>query len=835
MSGAKSQLGQSMVEILISAFILAVLTIALVGVATLGTKTAVVSEQRTVAQALVNKKVELIKLTPYLDVGFSDGGSPDGIFLSTETVVQNDSDYVIMMDFELVDDPENGCEDLGGLCDGSTIDESTADYKQVVVRVKYPAADNASKEVVVSTFSVSGQAAALLGTVECDPIDTTGSCPAGQLCCSERCIPLCEPGACPEGYTCATDGCGCELESCAWCETGECSDDFECVGGGEQCEEGSCTALCVTDSDCPGGESCDGYGVCQPPCTEDAECSSDQVCFDGFCQPPGCLDDGYCATGYGCEDFQCVPTSCPSDPAWCPPNYNCVEDTCMPAVCTEGSCPGSWGCIAGTCEPPWCGGSQPCQNGSCVQGECQPPTCGSHEDCQGDAVCLAGTCSDPPACPPACPGTLTCSAGQCVNPNRDVDPVLINVECPAPVTYPCLPAIGEVTITWRPIEGTMLCEPTIDVDDCTIASDPANEWSDTDGDGITNCAPPGTFPTINECTPFYPIECGSSCPGCPACPVNESCIEGRCMPDQPCPVDYAPHPTIAGACVEEMSTVPQVICPASCPGSAYCSAGQCVTAGCISNEQCEAAYGAYMCRNYMCIPKYDRDCSYCIPPERIQYCYGYDCPTCGGGAGTACTDPVGVASTVVWMQDEATGCDHLTCEYAASNCGNNITQPGEDCDGIDDANCPGVCNGSCQCPAAACGNGVVDIGEQCDTAIIEPPVQCPMTGPGTCDPVTCYCPSQTPAPQCGNGQIDEGEDCDPLAVPEGCGGGQYCDGVDCLCYGGSPSGTPPPGTCGDGNLDPGEACDDPPWDCGGPEFNCVSCLCEATASPPPFP
>lgn len=456
----------------------------------------------------------------------------------------------------------------------------------------------------------------------------------------------------------------------------------------------------------------------------------------------------------------------------------------MPAACSEGTCPGSWECVYGHCQPPWCSGAQSCNGGlACVEAQCQPAVCQNHEQCQGYAVCLGGTCTSPPACPPACPASLSCVGGLCLNPNMTLAPLVLTNECPAPMTFPCLPAIGEVTVTWVPVEGEVFCEPSITVGACTTDANPAAEWSDTDGDGITNCGPPATMPPLNACTPLtYPIECGSSDPSFPSCPANESCIEGRCMPDQPCPAGYVNHPTLAGKCIEEVSVAPPVACPGSCPGSSYCVAGECVTAGCLTDAQC-ALDGNYMCRNNVCVAKEARDCSFCIPPERIQYCYSLDCLTCGGGPGSACTDPLGAPSVVVWKEDKTTGCSYLTCEYAPAVCGDGVVQPGEDCDigpPVSDANCPGQCAVNCQCPAPFCGNGIVDQGEVCDWGM--PP------GGGSCTAVECgngvplcACPTLAPPPLCGNGLIDYafGEVCDWSVNPDGCGA-SYCKDI-CVC------------------------------------------------------
>ena len=71
----------------------------------------------------------------------------------------------------------------------------------------------------------------------------------------------------------------------------------------------------------------------------------------------------------------------------------------------------------------------------------------------------------------------------------------------------------------------------------------------------------------------------------------------------------------------------------------------------------------------------------------------------GGNIGDVCTI---VDNTV----DEVIG-------SLVAECGNDTTEIGEECDGSDDAACPGTCVSSCRC-AGDCGNGTIDGEEECD-------------------------------------------------------------------------------------------------------------------------
>jgi hypothetical protein len=103
-------------------------------------------------------------------------------------------------------------------------------------------------------------------------------------------------------------------------------------------------------------------------------------------------------------------------------------------------------------------------------------------------------------------------------------------------------------------------------------------------------------------------------------------------------------------------------------------------------------------------------------------------------------------------------------------CGNSITESGEDCDGTDDAMCPGLCQIDCMCPLPICGNNIIEFDEECDGTSTG---SCPT---GTCD-VGCVCP----APVCGNDIVEAGEHCDGTedsACPALCQAGCTCPSID---------------------------------------------------------
>jgi hypothetical protein len=146
-------------------------------------------------------------------------------------------------------------------------------------------------------------------------------------------------------------------------------------------------------------------------------------------------------------------------------------------------------------------------------------------------------------------------------------------------------------------------------------------------------------------------------------------------------------------------------------------------------------------------------------------------------------------------------CQSCQC-VPAPVCGNELLEPGEDCESW--APCPSgkTCTASCKCeplPAPACGNGELETGEQCETD-----AQCDSGS--TCQ--SCQCVAK-----CGNGQLDAGEQCDGAAGT--CGAANEC--VQCQCL----------PKCGNGKVDAGEQCDGVgPAQCTTPGDACYKCQCQ---------
>ncbi len=102
---------------------------------------------------------------------------------------------------------------------------------------------------------------------------------------------------------------------------------------------------------------------------------------------------------------------------------------------------------------------------------------------------------------------------------------------------------------------------------------------------------------------------------------------------------------------------------------------------------------------------------------------------------------------------------------SGSTCGNDIREPGEQCDGTDAPSCPTLCRADCTCPPPICGNDIKEAGEECDGSDAN---ACPGDCLADC---TCPCVDFEQTVDCSGGpyQISgdpsgEADDCSPFVL-----------------------------------------------------------------------
>lgn len=164
--------GFTLVEILVAVFLFGILALAVIGLATLGTRLSIESERETVAQAIVNEKIEFIRSLKYDDVGYTDatGSEPDGVVVRSETAMRNQQQYALTTTITLKDDGDN--QSLPSQAD---LIEANADYKEVVVKAVWQTSSGNDRDVSVTTIVSPG------GNLDiCTP--GTATCVGGTLC-----------------------------------------------------------------------------------------------------------------------------------------------------------------------------------------------------------------------------------------------------------------------------------------------------------------------------------------------------------------------------------------------------------------------------------------------------------------------------------------------------------------------------------------------------------------------------------------------------------------------------------------------------------------------------
>lgn len=138
-----------MVEILIDIVIFVTLALAIVELSSLGTRTSLDSQHRTVATGIVNERIEQIRALPYDAIGYNETGlppdEPDGVLTRSETVTRNRQPYTVDTTITLVDDPLNGTT--------PSLTEATADYKKVQIRLSWLTASADTRSVQTVTYA----------------------------------------------------------------------------------------------------------------------------------------------------------------------------------------------------------------------------------------------------------------------------------------------------------------------------------------------------------------------------------------------------------------------------------------------------------------------------------------------------------------------------------------------------------------------------------------------------------------------------------------------------------------------------------------------------------
>lgn len=124
----KNNQGFTIIEILVTIFIIAVVVTGIFGLFVLNIRTSQEAERRVIATALANERAEMIRNLPYASVG-TQGGIPAGAIVPNETIVRSGTSYTINTDIRYIDDA------FDGLVTSNPPDLLNTDYKQARIEV----------------------------------------------------------------------------------------------------------------------------------------------------------------------------------------------------------------------------------------------------------------------------------------------------------------------------------------------------------------------------------------------------------------------------------------------------------------------------------------------------------------------------------------------------------------------------------------------------------------------------------------------------------------------------------------------------------------------------
>lgn len=645
---------------------------------------------------------------------------------------------------------------------------------------------------------------------QCDGTANDGQCPASA------CQPDCNCGPyCGDDVVNGTEQC--DGSGSTACPASACQPNCTCgpycgngtIDGSEQCDgsaTGACAGSCQADCTCAptcgnnmreGGELCDGTDAALCPTECQADCTCPAIGELSFVVSPGAdLDTGWTGTSHdfgvqvgstiagvigacdGVTDTECtffanVGSHCSGDGS-----ISCTDTT---------QCPVGQTCVIMTYGPPL-----PLSSGGipvCIVNRFSGDVTGTYNTATGSSE-------------------ITVPLNSLVHLAADVNRPCPICDCGQADPQTC--AIGQAgTCSDNPlrsctVEGTGPFGPTSN--DC-----PPNSASNISGSGLSLAFAPATtgtktFASNQPCTGsgFQSQQCW-----CPQQAQPSACLnacDGGTNDAQPCTTDGDCLAAPAGSC----KPLCRSIAGQTRPGEGVQAVGEGECAAGPLDQTCSGAHQVTCTTDAQCV-----GLGTCITETRKCFLD----PIVRQGVPGTTSNVFGSAFCIPATTSPAVnntaglpgpGAIRFPNVVTAAFCGDGAkNRPAEECDGGDDANCPGACAPNCTC-TTTCGNNLKEFGEQCDGT---DSTSCPGLCKPPSDPAECTCPAI-----CGDGFVGPGEICDPG------GPGGTPPPSDAACPGACLQGTctcPPP-ICGNGTIEPGEVCELPQVNCG-PLQICAGC------------
>ena len=593
--------------------------------------------------------------------------------------------------------------------------------------------------------------------------ESNSDCDNG-ICCDEECVePECESDTdCEDNNPCRKEHCqeanSCEAK-CSWEKITDCKDDDQCCPEGCEGLDNDCEVECIDKVGCNdiGDTYCNIQENTIYTCGEEGdgddclEYTSSQDCSGCICSCGDYTDTGD-ESVVSCEDG--LDNDCDGD-------TDTEDDDCSNCISSGNPC-GTDPCCSGKCDDETnycfscvdCFGNPFCslyESGECeeqcgVPEECDDTTSSEHtllnsctktgetyfqDECyhcglQDLNICNStGDCTAEPACNGLSPGTVldTCSfAGedffldQCNSSCGIVDKDNVCRSDPG--------CTGDLSCNGTTVGGSCgagICNATCQ---CEIGS---------------ACEDEGGVCSLGCCSGLTCDSSDDTCINCEGAGLNFDSVDNKCEED--CGANTICDENDPGTsngeycCTTDCSasnTILECTCSGECD-QGFCETSEncyfgisCTPGGWWNTDNCslEDSCGpgpletGKTCSNSGCSPGNTYSCNalnYCEGPDDHQEC---------GGEDYYCT-----SNTISWVWvtsdnlpsedcedgwdndcDGYTDCDDTDCIGTSScECGNNILDSGEECDGPHDSACPGLCiNSEC-----ACGNIESTLEDEC--------------------------------------------------------------------------------------------------------------------------